>query len=110
MNRSLPLRILCRRPALLLLSTLAALFFLGCAILTLQVYFQLDELTAAQSDNMDYTIAQLEVDHVKLNSANRQLAQQDADSVARFRRRFDALYNRINTLLSSSLSAEALTA
>lgn len=81
-----------RRPyGLTLLSGLSAVFLLGCAILTLQVYVTLDDLTAAQSDNIDYTIGRLEVEHVKLQAATERLERGEPGAVALFRRRFDVL-------------------
>ncbi len=85
------------------------MFLLGCAFLTLQVYFRLDDLTAARSDNMQFTISRLEVEHVKLQSAAENLNNADPTATDTFRRRFDAFYNRVNTLLASPLYTGALS-
>ncbi|MDR9394255.1 MAG: hybrid sensor histidine kinase/response regulator, partial [Roseovarius sp.] len=73
-------------------TALSAVCLLATVALTLQVFFQLDAYGSADRDNVEWSMAQLEVDQVKLI-----LAVEDADP-PEIRRRFDVFYSRVGTL------------
>ncbi|MEO1139411.1 MAG: ATP-binding protein [Pseudomonadota bacterium] len=90
-----------RKVMLFGLSGLVYFFLVACAVLTSQVYFQLDEYRSADSDNMEHTMSQLEVEHTKLLSAALSLAPQSdrtTEQLTDLRRRFDVLYSRAQIL------------
>ncbi|MEM6578735.1 MAG: ATP-binding protein [Pseudomonadota bacterium] len=54
---------------LILLVGIISAFLLGCAILTVQVFLQLNDLRATSGERPGYEVAQLEVKHAKLLAA-----------------------------------------
>ncbi|MEO0568142.1 MAG: ATP-binding protein [Pseudomonadota bacterium] len=93
------------------LSCLVFALIAAVAFYTSQVFFRLDEFNAAQSDNIQYTMAQLEVDHIKLLSASGVLQQSetaDPEQLAQLRRRFNAFYSRTNILASGAAYSDTM--
>ncbi|WP_412509465.1 ATP-binding protein, partial [Roseovarius sp. SYSU LYC5161] len=84
-------------------TALSAVCLLATVALTLQVFFQLDAYGSADRDNVEWSMAQLEVDQVKLI-----LAVEDADP-PEIRRRFDVFYSRVETLRNGRVYREELT-
>ncbi|MEM8776667.1 MAG: ATP-binding protein [Pseudomonadota bacterium] len=83
------------------LSGLVYLLIVAVVISASQVFFRLDDYSATQSDNIQYTMAQLEVDHIKLLKASSALTlteSVDTELVSEFNRRFNAFYSRVNIL------------
>lgn len=97
-----------RRVQLGALSLLSAVLLAATVLLTLQVFLKLGEYGSAARDNMQHTIAQFEVDHVKLAAAADALMMPGDDRAGTFRRRFDAFYNRTATLRDGEVYRAAL--
>lgn len=73
--------------------------------LSLSVVRDLQQLDAAQSDNVQWSLSQTEVEALKYQQAvGRSLDQPDAD-LDDLRRAFDVFYSRINTLKTASVYA-----
>ena len=72
-----------------------------------EVRLSLEDLATAETDNLQWTLSQIEVDHLKyLNAA--QVTKSDADLSA-LRRHFDIYYSRIATVRESNLYAVVRT-
>lgn len=90
-----------RRIQLALFSALSFACLVATAVLTFQVFSKLEDYGSSKSDNITWSLTQIEVDHVKLLSAVKTLAPPTSERLRDARRRFNALYNRINTLQGS---------
>lgn len=77
------------------------------SVLGLRIREDLQELRRASSDNNQWTLAQLEVDVLKFNSAVLVALRSDQPDLEYVRRRFDVLYSRVD-LLSTGGYTEAL--
>lgn len=66
-----------------------------------QVLQELDGLSTAATDNMQWNLSQAEVEHLKLQSAV--LTASAPDDLPRLRRQFDIYYSRISTFRESPL-------
>ncbi|MFY0309326.1 ATP-binding protein [Leisingera sp. D0M16] len=66
-----------------------------------QVLHELDGLSTAATDNMQWNLSQAEVEHLKLQAAV--LAANTAADLPRLRRQFDIYYSRITTFRESPL-------
>ncbi|SFC09711.1 hybrid sensor histidine kinase/response regulator [Tropicimonas isoalkanivorans] len=66
--------------------------------LTIQVSRHLNSLNVARSDNVQWTLSQLEVDYLLLQMALREAEDDSAASLAQVRRRFDLFYSRLATI------------
>ncbi|QGX98389.1 response regulator [Roseovarius faecimaris] len=108
-----------RRAQLTFFSSLALVCLLATAFLATQVFFKLDDYATASRDNVSWSLAQLEVEQLKLLSALQTLDPDDPATVALLNRRFDALYSRRGTIavgpvyhavLSDPKARDALTA
>ncbi len=84
--------------ALLLVLLVAAAVFLGRELLQ-----QLDSLSSAESDNVQWNLSQAEVEHLKLEAAVTQAVQ--SGGLGEVRRRFDVFYSRMATMNESRLYA-----
>lgn len=80
-----------RRVQLTFFSTLAVAFLLATAFLAWQVFTKLEKYAAASQDNVSWSLARLEVEQLRVLSALRDLAPDEAESFTRLHRRFDAL-------------------
>lgn len=83
------------------LALLMATFF----AVSVPVTQKINELATANSDNVQWTLAQVEVEFFALKTELSLDASQDALEVAAVRRRFDVFYSRINTLRTSPVFA-----
>jgi len=102
-------RMMRRRAQLAFFSVLSFLCLVATAVLTFQVFFKLEEYGSSRSDNIAWNLAQTEVDQAKLASALKSLSQGAPDRLREARIRFDAFYNRINTLQGSQTYQDALS-
>ncbi|UWQ39933.1 response regulator [Leisingera aquaemixtae] len=66
-----------------------------------QVLQELDKLSTAATDNMQWNLSQAEVEHLKLQTAV--LTARKAEDLPRLRRQFDIYYSRIATFRESPL-------
>lgn len=107
--RSFINRVMRRRAQLAFFSALSFLCLVATAVLTFQVFFKLEEYGSSQSDNITWSLAQTEVEQVKLASALKTLSPAAPGNVREARMRFDAFYNRINTLQGSQTYQNALS-
>ncbi|MEO3414219.1 ATP-binding protein [Roseovarius sp. CAU 1744] len=107
--RKLIRRIMARRTQLTLLSVAAALCLLATVILTTQVFLKLDEYRTAHSDNIQWSVAKLEVEHARYLHAIERLTPTDPATLADLRMRFDIFYSRVFTLSSAETYQEALS-
>lgn len=101
-------RVFRHRPQLVLLSGLASACLLAAIYMTAQVFLKLDELGSTATDNMQWTVAQLEVEQVKAINALERLAPEKSTTGQEARRRFNALYSRVVTLREGREYAEAM--
>ena len=102
-------RIMARRAQLTLLSVAAAICFVATAILTAQVFLKLDDYRTAYSDNIQWTVAKLEVEHAKYLHAVERLANSADSDLSEMRRRFDIFYSRVNTLETAQTYRQVLS-
>ena len=106
--RALVKRLFGRRVQLSVLSGLSIAFLLATLAVTSQVYLRLDDYGAARSDNMQWTLTQLEVDHAKLQTEALRLTHEGATALPDLRRRFDAFYSRATLLCEGPVYVAAL--
>ena len=59
---------------------------------------KVEALASAPSDNVQWTLSQVEVEYLRLDNALQTLVTEGEAAVPAVRRRFDILYSRINTL------------
>lgn len=90
-----------RRTQLALFSAISFMCLVATGVLTFQVFSKLEDYGSAKRGNITWILTQIEVDHVKLLSALEKLAAPTPDRLRDARRRFDALYNRINNVQGS---------
>ena len=102
-------RIIARRSQLWLLSASALICLVATAILTVQVFLKINEYRAAQGDNIQWTVAKVEVEHTKYLLAIEHLDPAQADTLAELRQRFDVLYSRVDTLVNAPNYQRALS-
>lgn len=100
---SITRRLTRRRAQLTFFSTLALVCLLATAFLATQVVFRLDDYATASRDNVAWSMAQLEVDQLKLLTALQALDPADEGSLAAVHRRFDALYSRHGTISTGTI-------
>ena len=102
-------RILNRRSQLIMLSAAAAVCLVATVILTAQVFWKLGEYRTAFSDNIQWTVAKLEVEHAKYVNAIERLDENAPGTLPAMRQRFDVFYSRVDTLGNASTYREALS-
>jgi PAS domain S-box-containing protein len=100
-------RLLRRRLQLTLFSGLATVCLLAAIYMTAQVFLKLDEFGATATDNMQWTVAQLEVEQVKAINAFERLDADDPTTQDEARRRFNTFYSRVMTLKKGREYADA---
>ncbi|WP_306114104.1 MULTISPECIES: ATP-binding protein [unclassified Roseovarius] len=91
------------------LSIAAALCLGATAIITAQVFLKLDDYRAAYSDNIQWTVAKLEVEHAKYIHAIENLSPASTTSLAHMRRRFDIYYSRVDTISTAETYQKVLS-
>lgn len=101
-------RIMARRSQLFLLSASALICLIATAVLTVQVFLRIDDYRAAQGDNVQWTVAKLEVEHAKYILAIEHLSPTEPRTLADLRQRFDVLYSRVDTLTNATNYQQAL--
>ena len=106
--RKLIRRLFRRRFQLILFSGLAGVCLLAAVYMTAQVFLKLDEFGSTATDNMQWTVAQLEVEQVKAINAFERLDPANPITIQDLHRRFDALYSRTVTLENGRSYAMAL--
>jgi PAS domain S-box-containing protein len=90
---------LAARGVRLLLAAVVLGAFAGAIFsLTIQVSRNLNSLNVARSDNVQWTLSQLEVDYLLLQMALREAGDGSDASLAQVRRRFDLFYSRLATI------------
>jgi PAS domain S-box-containing protein len=102
---SLPTR---DRLALTILSIFAAACMLAAAVLTAQVLGKLDQYGRAKRDNLQWTMSQLEVDHLRFRLSLERLPDADRGSFDQLRRQFDLLFSRVMTLQRGDVYPRAI--
>ena len=88
---------------------LVMLFGVGMLfVLGRQVLYELDILKSASTDNVQWNLSQLEVDLLVFNVAlvSTHHSEDEENSLKEVRRRFDALYSRVNALLKGKIYIE----
>ena len=98
-----------RQSQLFLLSTAAVICLIATTILSAQVFLKLGELRTAQNDNIQWTVAKLEVEHARYINAVERLSSDIPESLQSMRRQFDILYSRVNTIATATSYKEALS-
>lgn len=106
--RKLLRTLLRRRFQLVLFSGLVGVCLLTAIHMTAQVFLKLDDFGSAASDNIQWTVTQLEVEQVKAINAFERLDPSDPDTFKEATRRFNALYSRTITLENSRNYAAAM--
>lgn len=96
------------RAALALLGALALACMIAAAAITVQVLIRLEAYGTADTDNLQWTISQLEVDQMRFRLALGQLDPADPGSPEAARRGFDLLYSRAMTLRTSPTYRDVL--
>ncbi len=91
-------RLIGRRTQLIGLSIVATVCLLSTVVLTLQVFLKLNEYRSSIKDNVQWTVAKLEVEHAKLISAIIRLQNQTDENLSKMRERFDIFYSRVYVL------------
>jgi PAS domain S-box-containing protein len=97
-----------RRFQLTLFSGLAGLCLLAAIYIMTQVFWKLDEFGSSDTDNMQWTLAQLEVEHARLINALERADQGRPETLVEARRRFNAFYSRLTTLKNGRTYQTAL--
>ena len=98
------------RPSALGLSLVLAVLVVlaGLVALGLRVVAELDQLSAAPLDNVQWSLSQLEVELIDLTAAAIVVDGSDpSESLLRVRRRFDIFYSRVATLNNGTLVSAA---
>jgi hypothetical protein len=98
------------RAALALLGALALACMIAAAAITVQVLIRLEAYGTADTDNLQWTISQLEVDQMRFRLALGQLDPADPGAPEVTRRSFDLLYSRAMTLRTSPTYRDVLAA
>ena len=98
-----------RRTQMTVLSIAAALCLGATVIITAQVFLKLDDYRAAYSDNIQWTVAKLEVEHAKYIHAIENLSPASTTSLAHMRRRFDIYYSRVDTISTAETYQKVLS-
>ena len=107
--RKLIRTLLKRRFQLALFSGLAGGCLLAAVYMTAQVFLKLDDFGSAESDNIQWTVTQLEVEQLKAINAFQRMDPSDPPTIKEAIRRFDALYSRTLILENSRSYASAMT-
>lgn len=88
-------------------------FLIAIGLLATVIWFlagdfarKVDVLARAQSDNMQWSLSQVEVEFLLLEHALQYAEVDGEDALPEVRRQFDIFYSRINTLRTSALYAE----
>lgn len=84
--------------ASLLLASTGFIVLLGRSVAS-----DLETLSTAQNDNISWSVAQLEVELLRVQNAAHEAAQSPQDDLAGFRKRYDIFYSRLSTLSQSAL-------
>ncbi|WP_101068152.1 ATP-binding protein [Roseovarius salinarum] len=87
-----------RRVQLALFGGVALVSLVITTVLTLQVFSRLDTYGSTDTDNIQWTMAQLEVEQARLINAIDRLDTPDAEAIDAVRVRFDIFYSRLDTL------------
>ena len=84
---------------------LVALILIVFAILTLasKVWNDVRNLETAKTDNMQWTLSQLEVDYLNLRVEQERVIASPNQSLKKLRDRFDIFYSRVSTFRQSSI-------
>jgi CheY-like chemotaxis protein/nitrogen-specific signal transduction histidine kinase len=106
--RNLIRTLLRRQVQLTLFSGLAGVCLMAAVYMTAQVFLKLDDFGSAASDNIQWTVTQLEVEQVKAINAFERLDAADPETIREAIRRFNALYSRTLTLENSRSYAAAM--
>ncbi|WP_288940203.1 ATP-binding protein [uncultured Roseovarius sp.] len=101
-------RLMRRRAQLILFGALSLGFLFATGLLTMQVFFKLEEYGSSSVDNIEWTMAQIEVEQVKLSAALERLDAPTPQRINDARSRFDVFYSRINTIQQSQTYSRAL--
>lgn len=102
-------RIKARKSQLTLFSGAAAVCFVATVVLAAQVFFKLHDFRTAFSDNTQWTVAKLEVEHAKYLHTLEHLEREDPATLADMNRRFDIFFSRVNTLATADNYRRALS-
>ena len=86
-------------------ASLACLVLVLVGVLGLRMFEAVSHLRAAPEDNVQWTLAQLEVDLLRFSNAMHADAGSDAD-IAKVRKRFDIFYSRVGTLSRGRVFAD----
>lgn len=97
-----------RRTQIALFGSMSLLCMIVTAVLAVQVFFKLDRFGSTAIDNIQWTMAQLEVEQIKLVSALELLQDPTEENVANAKQRFDILYSRAVALRDGSAYRKAL--
>jgi PAS domain S-box-containing protein len=71
--------------------------------LAFRAWDDVGNLTAAKSDNMQWTLSQLEVDYLNLKIKHKDATEGKAQSLEQLREKFDVFYSRVSTFVQSPL-------
>ena len=88
--------------SIIFLSAIALITFLIIA-LAYKAWDDVGNLTAAKSDNMQWTLSQLEVDYLNLKTQQDYVNRGEAQSLDKLREKFDIFYSRVDTFIQSPL-------
>lgn len=86
----------------LVLGTLVLLALIGIGALTKDLSRRLEDVAAAATDNVQWAIAQVEVEYLIFHAAVLRAEVDGAPVLPEVRRRFDVLYSRLGTIAQSS--------
>lgn len=98
-----------RRTQMTLLSGAAVACLVATIIITVQVFLKLDDYRSAYSDNIQWTVAKLEVEHERYVHAIENLSPASTTSLADMRRRFDIYYSRVDTIATAETYRKVLS-
>ncbi len=68
-----------------------------------RIHDELQELRGASRDNVQWTLAQFEVEYLMLGEALDRVGEGKPDALPQLRRRFDIFYSRVDTLLNGGI-------
>jgi PAS domain S-box-containing protein len=71
--------------------------------LAYKAWDDIGNLTAAKSDNMQWTLSQLEVDYLNLKIQQDYVNRGEAQTLEKLREKFDIFYSRVDTFIQSPL-------
>ncbi len=89
-----------------ILGAVLAVCFIAIAMLGFEVNRKMSEQATASSDNIQWTLSQIEVEFLRVEEAVRDARDsKEPNDIAEFRRRFDILYSRLATFQKGSVYA-----